>query len=124
MRRFIESVGARGLVVIIGMTAFLLATASNAFHRGNNEAGILWLLVMGLLATGGYLWWLLIDQIHLTLDEYLNSECADAWVEGFRAHRDGLPCVHGYYKGDHHWETGTCPNPYINRIDYEGRGRD
>lgn len=124
MRRFIESVGARGLVVIIGMTLFLLSASNLAFERNNPEAGVLWLLVMGLLATGGYLWWLLVSTLEDTLDEYLDSECADAWVEGFRAHRDGLPCVHGYHKGDHHWETGTCPNPYIKQIDYEGRGRD
>lgn len=32
----------------------------------------------------------------------------EAWLAGWRAHKYGELCEHGYGPGDHHWEQGAC----------------
>lgn len=79
MRAFLETIGARGLITIIGMVIFLLAAAHFAYQRDNHEAAILWCLVMAILLVGGYLWWLLESTLHDGMDAAAHI----AWEVGY-----------------------------------------
>jgi hypothetical protein len=110
IREFLETIGFRGLVIGIGMTLLCLTAAQINYVDNDNEAALLWCLVLGLLGTMSMLLWHVNRMADLAAHQ-IEYERGIGWEIGYL--RGAMDEALGWERAD---------NPFV--MDYEGRGED